>query len=101
MTTPDPRRHLGMAWRRRVTITMSRLQMNRENMTIGQALQWAEKNCTPETIERLRSRAVVAALAAEVHRLREAKSLLQEASGKMSHGKWSSDFRARVNKATK
>jgi hypothetical protein len=78
--------------------------MNRENMTLGQALQWAEKNCTQETIERLRSRAVVAALAAEVHRLHEvheAKSLLQEASGKMSHGKLSSDFRARVNKATK
>lgn len=38
-------------------------------MTLTQALQWAEKNCTPETTERLRSRAVVAVLVEEIKRL--------------------------------
>ena len=39
-------------------------------MTPSEALQWADKNCQPETVERLRSRAAVAALAAEVRRMR-------------------------------
>jgi hypothetical protein len=41
-------------------------------MTLEQALQWAEKNCTPETVGRLRSRDVVATLADEVRRTRAA-----------------------------
>lgn len=41
-------------------------------MTLEQALQWAEKNCTPETVARLRSRDVVATLADEVRRTRAA-----------------------------
>ena len=41
-------------------------------MTLEQALQWAERNCTPETIDRLRSRDVVATLADEVRRTRAA-----------------------------
>jgi len=39
-------------------------------MTPSEAMQWADKNCQPETVERLRSRAAVAALAAEVRRMR-------------------------------
>lgn len=31
-------------------------------------MQWAEKNCHPEAVKRLRSRAVIATLAAEVRR---------------------------------
>ena len=40
-------------------------------MTLTQALQWAEKNCTPEVTARLRSRAVVAVLVEEIERLRQ------------------------------
>jgi len=39
-------------------------------MTPSEALQWSDKNCQPEVVERLRSRAVVATLAAEVRRMR-------------------------------
>ena len=39
-------------------------------MTPTQALQWADKNCQPEDVKRLRSRAAVAALAGEVRRMR-------------------------------
>ena len=38
-------------------------------MTPSEAMQWADKNCQPEVVERLRSRAAVAALAAEVRRM--------------------------------
>jgi hypothetical protein len=40
-------------------------------MTLEQAMQWAGKNCQPEAVERLRSRAVVATLIGEVERLRQ------------------------------
>ena len=39
-------------------------------MTTNEALQWADKNCQPKVVERLRSRAAVAALADEVRRMR-------------------------------
>lgn len=39
-------------------------------MTPSEALQWADKNCQPEAVERLRSRAAIAALSAEVRRMR-------------------------------
>ena len=39
-------------------------------MTTIEALQWADKNCQPEAVGRLRSRAAVAVLAAEVRRMR-------------------------------
>ena len=38
----------------------------RDFMTLEQAMQWAEKNCQPESVKRLRSRAVVATLASEL-----------------------------------
>lgn len=41
-----------------------------DHMTPNEALQWADKNCRPEAVERMRSRAAVAALAAEVRRMR-------------------------------
>lgn len=39
--------------------------------TVEQALHWADKNCDPDTIKRLRSRAVVALLAKEVRDYRK------------------------------
>ena len=47
-------------------------------MTLEQALEWAEKNCSPETIQRLRSRAVVATLADEVRRTRATLKVLAQ-----------------------
>jgi hypothetical protein len=55
-------------------------------MTPAQALQWADKNCQPEAVERLRSRAVVAALAAEVRRLLEAVSFRDLGNELVLHG---------------
>lgn len=40
-------------------------------MTLNDALQWAEENCSMEATERLRSRAVVSRLAGEVIALRQ------------------------------
>ena len=37
-------------------------------MTVEEALQWVDMNCQPESVERLRSRAVAAVLAEEVRR---------------------------------
>ncbi len=55
-------------------------------MTTNEALQWADKNCQPETVERLRSRAAVAALAAEVRRMRNAVSFGELGSELVLHG---------------
>ena len=51
-------------------------------MTLEQALQWAEKNCTPDTVGRLRSRDAVATLADEVRRTRAA---LKEIAQREAH----------------
>lgn len=50
-------------------------------MTLEQALEWAEKNCSLETNQRLRSRAVVAFLADEVRRTRTALKKLAHLEG--------------------
>ena len=47
-------------------------------MTLEQALQWAEKNCMPEAVGRLRSREVVATLRQRVADLEALKSELVE-----------------------
>lgn len=46
-----------------------------KTMALEDALRWADINCTPEATERLRSRAVVKTLAAEVRRLMHNASL--------------------------
>ena len=54
-------------------------------MTPSEAMQWADKNCQPEVVERLRSRAAVAALAAEVRRMHsriEGGGALKSAAGR-------------------
>lgn len=43
--------------------------MGGKEVTLEQALKWAERNCTPEAVGRLRSRAAVATLAHEVMRI--------------------------------
>ena len=55
-------------------------------MTPSEAMQWADKNCQQEAVERLRSRAAAAALAAEVRRMRNRieclRGALKSASGR-------------------
>jgi hypothetical protein len=55
-------------------------------MTPMEALQWADKNCQPEVVARLRSRAAVDALAVEVRRMRNRierlRGALKTASGR-------------------
>ena len=48
-------------------------------MTLEQALQWAEKNCMPEAVGRLRSREVVATLVDEIETLRQRIAELEHA----------------------
>jgi hypothetical protein len=49
------------------------------SMTLEQALQWAEKNCVPEAVGRLRSREVVATLVDEIASLRQRVAGLEHA----------------------
>jgi len=51
--------------------------------TLKQSLSWAKYACTPETVQRLRSRAVVARLVEEVNKL---QALLAEVDNDLTQG---------------
>lgn len=51
--------------------------------TLKQSLRWAKRNCTPEAVQRLRSRAVVARLVEEVEKL---QALLKEIDNDLENG---------------
>ena len=51
--------------------------------TLKQSLSWAKYACTPETVQRLRSRAVVARLVEEVEKL---QALLKEVDSDLESG---------------
>ena len=55
-------------------------------MNVRDALEWVERNCTPEAIGRLRSRKVAATLAAENKELREALDRLARLGNEPLYG---------------